>query len=271
MRMTWANWIALAVGLGTNVATIPAVCADVAAHPTISETWPWTDRRQLWAFVYERWSPMPWPRAGKTPEQVEASYMASHPGATPNQAFFFMLNDLTFRIPAIRMAQNRLAAPGHKNNTWMSVFAWKSQEYYAFNGYPANDPKAFPAGAYHASDMGFAFGIPEQWSYGPWQEFAPYVAGHIGQAGYGTWYPLMTWPSQLVPQLHETPGSSSQDGDPNNRYIPTWKPLHNEPAATLGLRTLTEHQPRLVWRRQAALGVRPSDPLYDCPTNVAIP
>ena len=98
----------------------------------------------MWAFVYERMVANAVAQTGKTPEQVEASYMASYPGCTPNQAFFYMLSDLTFRIPSIRMAENRQAAPGHKNNTWVHMETWNSQKYMADGAVCANRSARLP-------------------------------------------------------------------------------------------------------------------------------
>ena len=256
--LSWADW-------GTDsswgpAATIPAVCADVAAHG---------DR---WSFVYERMVANAVAGTGKTPEQVEASYLASHPGETPNDAFFNLLNDLTFRIPAIRMAENRLVAPGHRNNTWMYADTWESRLYLTPAAGGAGDPvNGMPAGAFHEVGLGFAFGLPEEWPYSPTFEFAPCLRGHAGEADYGTCYPVMTWPSQLVPQHHCTWVKFARTGNPNNRYIPAWKPYTTSRRATL----LFDATPRvsddwhgadrLLWESV------PGDPFWDCPTDVAIP
>ena len=270
----WVNWVASHPewGFGANEATIPAVCADVAAHPALTQTWP-TDSNgdNTWAFVYERMVANAVAKSGKTPEQVEATYLASYPGCTPNQAFFYMLSDLTFRIPAIRMAENRLAAKGRKDNTWVYMETWCSQEYYQDNGYGNDDPRAFPAGPCHEVGLGFAFGIPETWALGPSFEFAPYQLGHMMEKGFGTTYPLLVWPSQLVPQHQKTWIQFARTGNPNNKYIPNWSPYTKLARKTL----LFDAVPSTCndWHADDRLLWEPvkGDPLYDCPTDVAIP
>ena len=270
----WANWYPChpSWGFGTNVATIPAVCAQVAATPKLTQTWPAdAEGNNVWAFVYERMVANAVAKSGKTPEQVEASYMASYPGCTPNQAFFYMLSDLTFRIPQIRMAENRLAAKGHKNNTWVYMETWDSQRYMSTETYPLYDPRAFPAGAFHEVGLGFNLGIPETWGNGPTYETGPYQEGHVGEKGYGTSYRLQTWPSQLLPQHQETWLRFMKTGNPNNPNIPKW------PAYTTSTRkTLTFDAVPSVSNDWHPLGRQlwstvPGDPLYDCPTDIAIP
>jgi para-nitrobenzyl esterase len=274
--MRWADWIPAhpSWGFGSNYATIPSVCADVAAHPKLTEVWPSDDGgvTSNFAYVYERMVAHAVAQSGKTPDQVQAEYMTSHPGCTPNQAFTYMLADLTFRIPAIRMAENRQAAPGHKNNTWMYAETWKSQEYYQIEPNPAHDPRGYPAGAYHEVGLGFALGIPEAWSNGPFKEFAPYQAGHSGEAGYGTTYAEMVWPSQMVPEHQNTWIQFARTGNPNNSAIPYW-PAYR--IATGRKTLLFDAVPSVVndWYstdRRVWAPIK-SDPLYDCPTDVAIP
>jgi para-nitrobenzyl esterase len=272
--MSWANWFPShpSWGFGTNVATIPAVCADVAAHPQLTETWPAdASGNNVWAFVYERMVANAVAESGKTPEQVEASYMTSYPGCTPNQAFFYMLSDLTFRIPSIRMAENRQAAPGHKNNTWVAMETWDSQRYMAVEPYAKFDPLGFPCGAYHEVGLGFALGIPEEWGSAKFYESGPYEAGHQGEAGYGAYYELKVWPSQLVPQHQKTWLAFIKTGNPNNPNIPKWAPYNTTTRETLSFDAVpsvsSDWHPtdRLLWESV------PGDPLYDCPTDTAIP
>jgi para-nitrobenzyl esterase len=254
----WADW-------GTDsawgpAATIPAVCADVRIGGG------------RWNLVYERMVANALTQTGRTPEQVEASYLAGHPGATPNDAFFFMLSDLTFRLPAIRMAENRLAAPGHKDNTWMFVDAWTSQLYLTPAGGGIGDPvNGMPAGAFHEVGLGFAFGLPEMWTYGPQMEFAPYAPGHAGEPGQGTIYPEMVWPSQLVLAYHETWMQFARTGDPNNPHIPHWPTYATKMRTALLFDAVPSVSDdwhgvdRLLWE------CVPGDPLYDCPADVAVP
>jgi carboxylesterase type B len=273
---SWANWIGASRaswGFGTNVATIPAVCADVAAHPQLTETWPVDPGTgdNVWAFVYERMVANAVAQSGKTPEQVEASYMASYPGCTANQAFFHMLSDLTFRIPSVRMAENRQAAKGHKNNTWVYMETWDSQKYMPYEPYGSNDPKGFPCGAYHEVGLGFALGIPETWTKAKFYESGPYAEGHQGEAGYGTLYQLQVWPNNLVPQHQETWLRFMKTGNPNNPYIPKWPAYNTKTRKTLSFDTVpkvtNDWHPldRVLWSTVSG------DPLHDCPTDIAIP
>ena len=254
--LRWADWGTL---YGDTEATIPSVYDDVA------------NGGGRWDYAYERMVKHAIDASGKTAQQVEATYLAGHPGAAPFQAFMDMLNDLTFRVPVTRLVQNRLAAPQHRNNNYVYLFNWKSQKYYSNGTYPNDDPRAYQAGAYHAADIGFAFGIPEEWSYGPWKEFAPYVPGHILEQYWGTWYPEMTWPSQLVPQMHNTWVSFVKTGDPNNPNIPKW-PTYK---VSTGRKTLVfDTTPSITsdWRGsdRKLWNAAPGDPLYDCPTSIAL-
>jgi para-nitrobenzyl esterase len=254
----WLRWVDWGTLWGNDEATIPTLCSDIKAHGF----------RDL---VYERMVVHAIDESGKTPQQIEDEYVASHPGSTKFQAFMNMLDDLTFRLPVTRLVENRLAAPGHKDNNYVYVFDWDSQDYYGNGTYPNDDPRAYQAAAYHAAEVGFAFGIPEEWSYGPWKEFAPYVPGHIGELYYGTWYPEMTWPSQLVPQLHRTWLQFIKTGDPNNRNIPHWPTYRPSTGReTLVFNTVPsvvsdwQGTDRALWN-----GVK-GDPLYDCPTGTAL-
>jgi carboxylesterase type B len=271
---SWANWYPChpSWGFGANVATIPAVCAQIAATPKLTQTWPAdAEGNNVWAFVYERMVANAVAKSGKTPEQVEASYMASYPGCTPNQAFFYMLSDLTFRIPQIRMAENRAAAPGHKDNTWVAMETWNSQRYMAVEPYAKFSPLGFACGAYHEIGLGFALGIPEEWGSAKFYESGPCEAGHQGEAGYGTFYELKVWPSQLGPQHQETWLQFMKTGNPNNPNIPNWAPYNTTTRTTLSFDAVpsvsSDWHPmdRRLW--QAV----PGDPLYDCPTDIAIP
>jgi carboxylesterase type B len=272
---SWANWIGASHaswGFGTNVATIPAVCAQVAATPKLTQTWPVdAEGNNVWAFVYERMVANAVAESGKTPEQVEASYMASYPGSTPNQAFFHMLSDLTFRIPQVRMAENRQAAKGHKDNTWVYMETWDSQKYMAYEPYAANDPKGFPCGAFHEVGLGFNLGIPETWTKSKFYESGPYQEGHQGEAGYGVKYQLHVWPNNLVPQHQETWIQFMKTGNPNNPYIPKWPAYNTKTRKTLSFDTVpkvtNDWHPldRVLW------STVPGDPLHDCPTDIAIP
>jgi carboxylesterase type B len=280
--MSWANWYPShpSWGFGTNVATIPAVCADVAAHPQLTETWPAdASGNNVWAFVYERMVADAVQKAIDasatdditSPESVEASYMASYPGCTPNQAFFYMLSDLTFRIPQIRMAENRLAAPGHKNNTWVAMETWNSQRYAPVEPYAWYDPRAFPCDAYHEVGLGFALGIPETWGSAPLYETGPYADGHQGEAGYGTWYRLKVWPNQMVPEHQETWLRFMKTGNPNNPNIPKWAPYNTTTRKTLSFAAVPSVSNDWHATDRQLWSLVPGDPLYDCPTNVAIP
>jgi para-nitrobenzyl esterase len=254
----WADW-----GVDSKwglAATIPAVCADVRAGGS------------RWNLAYERMVAHAVALTGRSPEEVEAAYLGNHPGASPNDAFLLLLRDLTFRFPSIRMAENRLAAPEALDNTWMYVDNWKSLLYLTPAMGGVDDVvNGMPAGAYHESGLGFAFGLPETWVYGPWKEFAPYDAMHPMHAGWGTENPLLVWPSQLVPQHHDTWIQFATTGDPNNPNIPDWPTYTGGTRSTL----LFDAEPtvtgdwcaadRLLWESV------PGDPLFDCPAAVAIP
>jgi para-nitrobenzyl esterase len=276
----WANWggnLHPDWGMGTNLATIPDVCADVAAHPALTEAWP-TDApgQNSFGFVYERMVANAVAQSGKTPAEVEASYIESYGGSaacSAHQAFMYMLSDLTFRIPAIRMAENRLKS-GAKNNTWMAVETFDTEKtvpaYVA--GVAQNcDPHNYQAGAFHEVGLGFAFGIPEAWTKGPFVETGPWQAGHEGEAGYGTSHQVLTWASQLVPQHQQTWLAFIRTGNPNNPYVPKWAPYNTTTRRTLAfgnVPTVTNDWHPLDRELWSAV---PGDPLYDCPTDVAIP
>ena len=255
--LKWADWGTL---YGGAEATIPSVYADAGTPGG------------RWNYTYERMVKHAIDISGKTPEQIQDAYLADHPGATPFQAWMTMLNDLTFRIPMTRFVENRLAAPKALNNNWVYLFNWQSQDYYGNGTYPNDDCRAYPAGAFHAADIGFAWGIPEEWSYGPWKEFAPYVPGHEMEQWWGTWYPEMTWPSQLVPELHNTYLQFIKTGNPNNPNIPSW-PTYT---TSTGRKTLVfDTTPSVTsdWygNDRALWNAAPGESLYDCPTDVAIP
>jgi len=252
----WVDWRKPADSYGPAVtATIPTLCDPGAGDPA------WQTQ------TYERMVKNAVAQTGKTPEEIEAAYLASHPGDTPNDALWAMLNDLTFRIPVVRLVENRLSAPGHKDNNYMYVFDWDSQLYLQ----PKHDPvKGLWAKAYHAVEVGFAFAIPDQWTYAPWKEYAPYEAGHQGEAGYGTFYPTKVWPDQVVDQVHRSFINFAVSGDPNNRYMPKWKTYTKSRRTT----AVFDTQPSIVkdWCRADRLlwaGVK-GDPLYECPTAVAL-
>ena len=73
---------------------------------------------------------------------VEAAYRAAMPAASAGELFVAASGDWFYRIPAIRVAEARLA---HGANTFMYEFAWRSPE---FGG---------RLGACHALEMGFVF------------------------------------------------------------------------------------------------------------------
>lgn len=69
-------------------------------------------------------------------------YTKGHSDQTAGQGIVFLLGDLTFRIPAIRVAE----ATSTRRPTWMYLFAYRGGKY----------------GAEHAAELPFVFGLPNQ-------------------------------------------------------------------------------------------------------------
>lgn len=79
---------------------------------------------------------------GGNPEQLIATYRAAQPEATPGELMIAAVGDWFFRIPAIRVAETRLA---HGADTFVYEFRWPSP---AFDGH---------LGACHALEIPFVF------------------------------------------------------------------------------------------------------------------
>jgi para-nitrobenzyl esterase len=81
-------------------------------------------------------------RRAKLPNEAEAVYRQARPDATPGDMLAAFESDQTFRMPALRYAENRVAASAP---VWVYHFAWPSP---AFGG---------RLGAAHVVDVPFVF------------------------------------------------------------------------------------------------------------------
>ena len=237
------------------MATIPAVCAQVAATPKLTQTWPVdAEGNNVWAFVYERMVANAVAKSGKTPEQVEASYMASYPGCTPNQAFFYMLSDLTFRIPS---GPHGGEPPGGQGAQEQHLGVHGDVELAEVHGrmsrMRAMIRTASPAGPTMRSASGSTSGFLRPGRRRSSTSRGPIEEGHQGEAGYGTKYQLQVWPNNLVPQHQETWLQFMKTGQPEQPLHPEVAGLQHEDAQDPVVRHRAEGHQRLASARQSAV------------------
>jgi para-nitrobenzyl esterase len=120
---------------------------------------------------------------GAEAKAVVATYDAGWPGASPGELLSAVLTDLSFRIPAVRVAEARRQA---EKPTHVYEFAWRSPQ---FNG---------RLGACHGLEVGFVFDNVEQSSMRPLVGDHPPLA--LAETMHRTWVNFITkgepgWPA----------------------------------------------------------------------------
>jgi para-nitrobenzyl esterase len=168
---------------------------------------------------------------GKTATQVQADYLSRRPGATQNDVFFDVTNDLVFRLPSLRASEKLVTLPARQAKTWMYLFTWKS----------SLTAQGIPLGSFHSLDLPFTFGLPNEFGYGN------------------------DLPPALISLVMDTWVKFATDGDPNNASLPSWPPYNASQRATMILDVAPQVQndplggDRTIWSTVA------DDPFWDTP------
>jgi len=120
---------------------------------------------------------------GADAKAVVATYDVGRPGGSPGELLSAVLTDLSFRIPAVRVAEARRQA---EKPTHVYEFAWRSPQ---FNG---------RLGACHGLEVGFVFDNVEQSSMRPLVGDHPPLA--LAETMHRTWVNFITkgepgWPA----------------------------------------------------------------------------
>ena len=139
------------------------------------------------------------------PADAAAVYRSSLPGSTPKDLFGAAVTDLTFRIPAIRLAE---AAHANGSDVYAYQFTWESP---AMGG---------GFGACHALDVPFVFGTTEAAGLGILLGDAP--------------------PVSLVDAMQESWLAFARTGDPSNDRLGRWPTYEPERRQTMRLDEATE-------------------------------
>lgn len=132
-------------------------------------------------------------------DAIAASYKSRRPEASDGDVTMAVLTDVTFRIPAIRVAE---AQSKVRKNTYMYLFTWPS-------------PTVQKAGACHAIELPFVFGNLR----------AARFPALIGKRP----------PRRLSVIMQDTWLAFARTGDPNNAGIPVWKAYDAGARATMVL------------------------------------
>jgi len=134
------------------------------------------------------------------PKEAVAAYSQARPDASPAELFTALMTDLTFRIPAIRLAESHAR---HQPATWMYLFTWRST---AFGG---------RLGSCHALEIPFVFN----------QLDAGGVAEFCGEGP----------PRDLAETMHAAWAAFARSSDPNHPGLPDWPVYETDRRLTIEL------------------------------------
>jgi para-nitrobenzyl esterase len=152
-----------------------------------------------------------------TPQAVSQSYQSRRPGASEGDVSLAALTDLTFRVPAIRVAE---AQGPQQSKTWMYLFTWPS-------------PTLHIVRSCHAIELPFVFGNLS----------AARVRRLIGSNP----------PADLSVTMQTAWTSFARSGNPNSKGVPNWNPYEGARATmifntTSGQQNDPYAEDRLVWQ-----------------------
>jgi para-nitrobenzyl esterase len=199
------------------------------------------DEVRLWALAVPGLTQYPlsivspyWPTAAGaisltslgTPDAVSASYQSRRPEATPGDVSLAALTDLTFRVPAIRVAETQ---GQQQSKTWMYLFTWPS-------------PSLHLVRSCHAIELPFVFGNLKNGR----------IQRLVGSSP----------PVNLSQAMQQAWTSFARTGNPNGKGVPNWNP-YVDARATMVFNTTSGQQndpyaeDRMVWQGVPFDSVKP--------------
>jgi len=136
---------------------------------------------------------------GAHADRLLQGYRAANPNAATADIVDDILTDRTFRIPAIRLAEQQAA---HGAPVWMYRFDWQS---------PVRDGRL---GAAHALEM-------------------PFVFNSINDGAYGDLTGTGPERQTLADRMHDAWIAFARSGDPSTPALPAWPQYDNQRRATM--------------------------------------